>query len=279
MAKYIRRKYRSRVRKYRPVKAAVRRAVVKAKAKVFNKKVLRVIHQQAENKISRVTNYGGSASGMLSVPDAPRTTGADCFPIIPSISETATAGTFYRSGQKIKARSLVVKGYYAYTPNVTVSTENFNHIGIRIMVVSPKNVRDQTSIVSNSGSWIQNLLQNGSTTQQFSNSVPSSLYLPFNGENIIKYYDKVHYLHNDYMLQTTASGITPLPTNMLFKHFTIRIPMKNKTLMYDQSINSGLTPTNFNPVLMVGAVQMNGYANTATLGKFFYTSELQWEDL
>lgn len=274
MAKYIRRKYR-RVRKYRPVKAAVRRAVVKAKAKVFNKKVLRVIHQQAENKIARTVNNGLSTS-TISVPDAPRTTGVDCFPIVPSIP---TSGTFSRIGEKIKARSLVVKGYYMYTPQVTVNTTAFNHLALRIMIVSPKDVKDITSITSNSNSWIQNLLQNGSTTQQFSNSVCASAYLPFNQERITKYYDKLHFLNNEYLFQNTAAGDAPLITKGLMKHFNIRIPMRNKTLLYDSNINSGLTPTNFNPVLMVGVVQMDGFSNTVTAGKLFYTSELQFEDL
>lgn len=277
MAKYIRRKYR-RVRKYRPVKAAVRRAVVKAKARVFNKKVLKVIHREAENKIARTVNNGLSTS-TISVPDAPRFTGADCFPIVPQISSTPTAGTFYRIGEKIKARSLVVKGYYMYTPQTTVNTTAFNHLALRIMVVSPKDVRDITSITSNSGSWLQALLQNGSSTAAFSNQACASAYLPFNTERITKYYDKVHYLNNEYLLQATAVGDATLVTKNLVKHFTIRIPMRNKTLQYDSNVNSGLTPVNFNPVLMCGIVQMDGFANVTTAGKLFYTSELQYEDM
>lgn len=271
---------RRNVRKYtrRPAKRTVRRAIAKSRSKIFKKKVLSVIHKQAENKIARTVNMGLSTS-VIAVPDAPRVTGVDCFQIVPNISTTPAAGTFYRLGEKVKAISLMVKGYYIYQPSVTVSSENFNHMKLRIMCVSPKNVRDLTSITSNSGSWIQNLLQNGSTTQQFSNSVTASAYLPFNKENIIKYYDHVFDLNQDYLLQTTAVGITPIITKSLRVNFSFRIPIKNKTLHYDQSINTGLTPTNFNPVLMAGIVQMNGFANTTTKGSLFYTSELQYEDL
>lgn len=277
--RFFRRMSRKRVmRKRSPFSSLARKAVRKAKVKSFNKRVLKVIHKQAENKIARTVNNGLSTS-TIDVPDAPRVTGVDCFPVIPSVTSTPSAGTFYRIGEKIKARSLVIKGYYYYTPQTTVNTGRFNNLALRIMVVQPKEIRDLTSITSNSTQWIQQLLQNGSSTQQFSNSVTASAYLPLNSERITKYYDKVFYLNQDYILQTTASGETNLTTKGLIKHFSIRIPVKNKTLLYDANINSGLTPTNFNPVLMAGIVQMDGFSNLVTAGKLFYTSELQYEDI
>lgn len=271
-----------RSRKLRAIKpryyGAVAKAVRKAKTKRFNSRVLKVIHKQAETKRVRTVNYGLSTT-YIQVPDAPRVAGTDCFPVVPSMSPTPTSGVLYRIGESVKALSLIVRGHYIYTPNVTVSSENFNHMKLRIMCVTPKDSRDLTSITSNSTQWIQNLLTNGNSSQQFSNSVVSSAYLPINKERIISYYDKVFDLNQPFLLQTTATGINDISTKGLKVNFSFKIPMKNKTLMYDNAVNSGQYPTNFNPVLMACVTQLNGYANTTILGKLFYTSELAFEDM
>lgn len=248
-------------------------------SKVFKQKVLKVIHQQAENKISQNTNNSGLSTSVITVPDAPRTTGVDCFQIVPNVSSSPVSGTFYRTGEKIKVQKMKVKGYYYYTPSVTVSSTVSNHMLLRIMCVQPRNVRTLPDIQSNVGQWIQNLLQNGSTTQQFSASVVGSAYYPFNKENIIVYYDKLFQLDQNFILQVTASGEAVLNTKGIIKHFEFSLPVKGKTLKYDQSINSGLTPTDFNPVLMCGIVQQDGTTGSVTNGKLFYTVNMEWEDL
>lgn len=255
-------------------RGVVKKAVRKARNSVFRKKVLSVIHKQAENKIAQLTQ------AYTAVPDAPRTTGVDCFQIVPSVSSSPVSGTFYRLGEKIRLRSLVVKGYFTYDPSFVIGTTNLNNMGLRIMVVQPKANKNLTDIQSNANQFVQNLLQNGSVSQQFSNSVPGSLYYPINKEMLTVYYDKVSYLNQPYIQQVTASGEVVIDTNRLTKHFTIRIPVSNKTLLYDASMGSlGVNSTNFNPVLMFGVVQMDGFANAAIKGHVFYTSHMEYEDL
>lgn len=270
----FRRTYRKRKYIRRRKGGVVRKAVRRARSTAFKKKVLSVIHKVAENKISQHSQQ------FTLVPDVPRTTGVDCFQIVPSVTSTPSSGTFYRTGEKIKLRSLVIKGYYTYAPSAGVGSTHYNNMALRIMVVMPKANRNLTDIQSNTNQWIQNLLQNGNTAQQFSNSVTNSIYYPLNRELLNVYYDKLVFLNQPYQQQVTASGIMQLPTKDLTRHFHIRIPVKDKTLLYDASMgNTGINSTNFNPVLIFGLVQMDGYAGTSTNGGVSYTSHMEWEDL
>jgi len=247
-----------------------RRANKKNRAKAtgaFRKKVLSVIRAQAETKQAfhavQAVSYN---SGINAIGDATR--------IVPSIGQGT--GDFQRIGDQLKALSLTVKGAIVYNPSVgQYGTYANSRLGVRMMIVQPRQFNNLDDVQANAGAWLTFLLKKGGTTTAFT-GILSDLWAPINSDGIIKYYDKVFYMDAPY--QQTAVGSTTMgKSTRLFKH---TMKLRNKTLKYDSSISGGLNATNYAPVLLLGYTHMDGSApDVATTAiQLSYDTVFNYED-
>jgi len=236
-------------------------------SKAFVKKVQAVIHKNVETKQGyHAITAENFNSGIDSTSDIKR--------LMPNISKSTDDNG--RIGDQITARSLVVKGAIVYNPS-TLQYGTFANarLGVRLMVVQPRVYSNLDLIQSNAATWTQYLLKKGGTTSSFS-GVLSDLWSPINSDGIIKYYDRVFYLDAPY--QATAVGSVQLLNST--KLFNIRMKLRNKVIKYDSSVSSGIQPSNYAPVLVIGYAHMDGSAvDVATTAiQMSYDSIFDYED-
>ena len=64
------------------------------------------------------------------------------------------------------------------------------------------------------------------------------------------------------------------------KVFKIYLPIKNKLFKYDGAVNSGLTPTNYNPFLIVGYAHLDASIpdTVQTQVNVSFTSQMRYQD-
>ena len=102
-----------------------------------------------------------------------------------------------------------------------------------------------------------------------------------NKDAITVYYDKVFYVQNPFspavLFGAQQNLLMPLET---CKFFNVNLKLKNKTLKYDSAIDSGLTPTNFNPVMILGYCYLDGSSpdTVTTQISMSFDSYLDYED-
>lgn len=212
------------------------------RSKGFKKAVQRIINKNAENKesftnISNVTFNSGINSA------------ADIQWVVPDMTQGSADNQ--RIGHQIRARYLTVRGYVA--SNLTYTTSNQCRLGIRIMIVQPKPYPSADSVYDNATTWQAGLLKKGGTTTNFT-GVTSDLMAPINRDLITVYYDKVIYINTPYMITSEGSANTYNTVRFFSKKFKLR----NKLLRYDVNNNSGLSPVNWNPVLICGYCHLDG---------------------
>lgn len=169
--------------------------------------------------------------------------------ILPNISNGVTDNA--RIGDQVKLKSLSVRGHII--TNLTYNTYSQCRIGIRLMVVQPKLYTSLSAISANALTWLPLLLKKGATTTNFTGAV-SDLYAPVNTDVITTYYDKIIYMQSPYIAGTNTGDVSGSRTT---KFFNIKFKVKNKLLRYDAGENSGLTPVNFNPVLIIGYAHLD----------------------
>lgn len=278
MAKYsrVRKGYKKRYnRKYRPVRAAVRRAVVKAKQSVFKKKVMKVISSVAEDK------HAAKVQTPTVIPDVPVI--SSIFQLVPDTSVNANDNG--RVGDEILAKSLSIKMSLNHITPASINVNDHIYYGVRVMIVQPRQFRGLTQIQANSDTWLSSLLRDGGSKVAWTKNNPRSMYLPINSDEIITYYDRKYFEH---IPRINASGT--LPTSYIYeltnprstiKELSLNLKVNRKKFKYDATVNGGLTPTNFNPVLIVGICNMTGYTNaTSDSGMYFsYAATLTYEDV
>lgn len=198
----------------------------------------------------------------------------DCKRLVPNISQGTADNA--RIGDQVKAQTLSCKGAVVYNPSTgQYGTYANSRIGVRMMIVQPRQYNNLDDVQSNAGTWTAYLLKKGGTTTAF-NGVLSDLWAPINSDAVIKYYDKIFYLDAPY--QVTAVGSTLMGKST--KLFNINLKLRNKTLKYDSSVSSGIQPTNYAPVLLLGYVHMDGSAadSITTALQLSYDSVLNYED-
>lgn len=248
-----------------PKKAKANRKGKTAPSKSFAKKVQSVINKNSENKQIYINGFLSFNSGINSAGDIQQ--------IVSNLGNGSA--DYQRIGDQIRGQTLSVKGWIAMTLSYLTSA-SASRIGVRLMIVQPKNFGALAEISANTGNWLGTLLRKGGTTTSFSGAV-SDLQSPINTDAITKYYDKVFYLNLPYS-QTAVGEASTVGSTRFFK---ISKKLRNKLIKYDSSIGSGLTPVNFNPVMLCGYVHLDGSAADVvnTQIQVNYDSVLQFQDM
>jgi len=248
-----------------------RRGVKRAKrakpSGAFRKKVLAVMRGQVETKQAfhavGPTSYN---SGINAIGDATK--------ILPSVSQGTNDSQ--RIGDQLTGLKLTVKGAIVYNPSTgQYGTYANSRLGVRMMIVQPRQYSNIDDVQSNAAAWLSLLLKKGSSSSAFTGTL-SDLWAPINSDYIIKYYDKVFYMDAPY--QATAVGSTVMGNSTrIFKH---TLKLRNKVLKYDSSVSSGSQPVNYAPVLLIGYTHMDGSgADTLTTAiQLSYDTIFNYED-
>lgn len=248
-------KFVNKSRKVSYKKKAVKKVKSKSvkPSKSLTKAVQKIIHKDVETKQAFTNQY----QQIQNYNSAINSSGDNNF-IIPNISQGSADNA--RIGDQIRAQKLTVKGHFItrFTGGTGTTYYQNCRIGVRMMIVQPKSWLNQGSISSNSGTWMNTLLKKGGTTTSFSGQI-NDLYAPINNDAITCYYDKVFYVQNPYSNAVFGSTMTNLlmPTGTT-KFFSKTFNLKNKLLKYDSSIDSGVTPVNYNPTLVLGYSYLDG---------------------
>lgn len=224
-----------------------KKTLAKASSKAFTKKVQSIIKADVETKqayhILPPTNFN---SGIDIVGDAIR--------VFPQISQGINESS--RIGNQLRAQTLKLTGAISWSPSAgQFGTFANARLGVRIFVIQPRNFSDTVSAMNNFTSWAPTLLQKGASTSAFTGAI-NDLWAPLNTEAFIKYYDKVIYLTGIY--QASASGQTQMIGAT--KIFKAVMKLRNKIIKYDNGISSGILPSNYAPLFLIGYAHMDGSA-------------------
>ena len=245
----------------------------KAPSKNLVKAIQAVIHKDVESKSVYTQQFATFFNSGINI-------STDCLPLIANMGNgTADAS---RIGDQVRAQRLRCKGFIIsrFTGGVATTYYQNCRIGVRVMVVQPKMYSSLGAIQANAGTWLPTLLKKGLTTVGFTGIVPD-LLADINRDAITVYHDKVFYLLNPYANTVIGSaGNTLLMPTETCKFFNLNMKLNNKVLKYDSSIDSGLTPTNFNPVVLLGYVYLDGSPpDTGTTNiSMSYDAYLDYED-
>ena len=243
---------------------AYRKRMGSKPSKSFAKKVQSVIHKDLETKMATnewaITAYnsGISATG-------------DIGKLLPNIAQGTTEAS--RIGDQLKAQKLDIRGHIIM--NVGYNTAQDSRIGVRVMIVQPKNLADYNSVFG-SATWLSNLLKRGTSTVAFTGLV-SDLYSDINTDAITKYYDKVFFMTSPYIPSTSTTQDLNRTTIRLFRKV---ITLRNKCLKFDTNVSGGIQPTNYSPCLLIGYAHMDGSSpdTVSTQLSAQWNSNLYYED-
>jgi len=250
------RKY-ARKSRYTTVKKAVRRV----RATNFKKKVLKVIQSQSETKQAYMEKDWTDFNSAISNP-------GDCMRIIPYINQGT--GDNARLGDQIRCQKIHIRGILQMVPQTNVNTYDNRKIAVRMMIVTPKSFPNWGQAGFNTATWMPYLLKKGGTTGGFNGSV-HDLYAPVNSDAFTTHFNKVIFLQQSAIFQSTASGVTSVDQSNLTYFFKHNLKVKNKLLKYDSNVDTGLTPTNYGPVLVLGYALTDPSASPDTL-----TTRVRW---
>lgn len=248
-------------------KAVARKVKSLSANRAFRVAVQKVIHKDVETKSAYHAVTGVSYnSGINVIGDATR--------VLPQV--TQGTGDSNRIGDQLRGQSLTVKGAIVYNPSTgQYGTYANARLGVRMMIVQPRQYSNIDDVQSNAAAWLSLLLKKGGSAVGFTGNL-SDLWAPINSDYIIKYYDRVHYLDAPY--QATAVGSTLMGRSTKF--FTINMKTRNKLLKYDQNVSSGASPVNYAPVLLIGYAHMDGSSpdTLTTAIQLSYDSMFNYED-
>lgn len=271
--KYFRRSKRyprKSSRKY-PRKSAVKTAIRKVRNSAFKKKVLSVIKSQAETKnVYMEKGWTDFNSAIASAGDAMR--------IIPFMD--VGSGDYNRIGDQCRLQKLTLKGIINLTPQTAVNTYDTRKLAVRIMIVTPKSFPNTDQALANATTWMGYLLKKGSIQTGFNGSV-HDLYAPVNTDAITCHYNKVFFLQQSAIFQSTASGVSEVNLEGVTKFWSKTFRFNNKLLKFDPNIALGQTPANYGPVLVLGYAFTDPSASPDTLTsrvRFHFSSNMTYED-
>lgn len=237
----------------------------KKPTKAFTKSVQKVIDRNMEDKQAYKSvvniNYNSGIDSQT-----------DLNSLVPSIAQ----GTSYSSriGEQVTAKRLNIKGYIL--GNLTYTAYSSCRIGVRMMIVSPKSYIGYDAAYNSATTWLGTLLKKGNASSGFTGTVNDFL-APINSDAITKYYDKKFYIRAPLVPGTLTGDVS---TSSSTKFFNIKLNLRKKLLKYDSSNNSGLTPTNYTPWLIIGYCHLDS-SNPDTVNtqiNLNFTSTLDYQD-
>lgn len=235
-----------------------RRKVTKRKItrRVIASKPLRdAIRKELRKNVETKHAYHTSGDGLTKFNSGITATG-DMMQIMPNISQGTADNA--RIGDQIRGQKLNVKGYVKFD---TTTSSGYNNQGnptvlCRLMVVSLKTKPNYTEATSSS-TPLSGLLKKGGTTTSFS-GILSDIYAPINTDLWTVHSDRRFYLNQDYLAQYGGGTqqIVGQDIKNTVKFFNISVKCK-KLMKYDANISSGVLPTNFGPMLLLGYSYLN----------------------
>jgi len=192
--------------------------------------------------------------------------------IVPNISNGTNDHA--RVGDQIHAKSLYITGHIL--ANLTFTNYSSCRIGVRMMIVSPKGYTGYDPAYNSATTWLAYLLKKGGAVSGFTGAV-SDFYAPINSDAITCHYDRKFFVRSPFAPLNLNGDMNTIGSTKFFK---IRIPMRNKLLKYDINVNSGLTPTHFNPFLILGYCHLdNSTPDTVdTQINLSFTSVMKYQD-
>lgn len=265
------------MRKYQ--KKGVRKNYKKRKArsskpsKALIKTIQKVIHKDVETKSAYVQQFNTFFNSGIN-------SGGDCLPLVGTITQGTTDNN--RIGDQVRAQKLRVSGHFISRFTGTTGTTYYNNcrIGVRMMIVQPKSFLSAGAIVANATTWQGQLLKRGSTITGFTGIIPD-LYSDINTDAVTVYYDKVSYIQNPY---SNAALFSPDPNLVMpsgtTRFFSKTINLRNKLLKFSSGIDAGATPTNYNPVMILGYAYLDGSSadSVTTQIAMSFDSYVDYED-
>lgn len=245
--------------------------------KIIDNEIKAVMAKNVENKQAYISNGDNLVwfnSGINSAGDMQQ--------LIPDVSKSVNDNG--RIGDQIKAKSLTLSGYMRYAPLPTITgtanTSTFSAIVARLMVVSLK-LRPNYPDINQGFASLNYLLKKGGSAVGFT-GVLSDIYAPINTDLWTLHHNETHYLTQDMLYQPQGGSLVGGMANIkdLVKFFKVTIPCKNKVLKYDDNVNSGKTPTNYGPVLVIGYSYLNGASPDSLSANLAvqYSTVLNYED-
>lgn len=247
-------------------KSTYRKRTVIRPRKQFKKAIQKIVNSNIETKVAN-TNTGSS----LVFFDSQIVAAGDIMQIVPNVTKGVQENN--RISNMIQAQKLVIKGYVRFNTLSNVNNK-YSQVAVRLFLVSLKQ-RSNYNDVQSSTTYLNVLLRRGGTEVPWSGLI-SDIYADLNTDVWTKHMDKVMYLSQDQMFTDAGS----IDTHKTIRFFRKTISCK-KVLRYDDTISSGLLPTNFAPILLIGYCYMNGaapdQAPVQNLG-LYYDSDLYFKD-
>lgn len=258
-------RYAKSALKKRPAKGKrVYRKRVAKPSKAFAKKVQAIISKNAETKASyHSLNSTGYNSGINSSSDI-----EFCCPnVAQGIHENE------RIGDQVRAQSLIVKGII--TQNLTSTYNSACRLGVRVMIVQPKLYTDRDEIRNNAAVWLGSLLKRGGVTSGYTGTT-QDFGSEINTDLITTYYDKKFYIS----IPTAVTAAGAMETKWTTKFWSASLKIRGKILKYTQAYQSGLSPTNYSPCLILGYTHLDGSSPDVVNTQVFmsYDAYLKYED-
>lgn len=230
------------------------------------KQIKRILHQDVETKVATnewpltIYNSGISATG-------------DMGKLVPNISQSTLENG--RVGDQIRGQKLDIRGHIIMNVGYNIAADA--RIGVRVMILQPKNLLDYNSVFGGA-TWLSNILKRGSGTFAFTGII-SDLYSDINTDAVTKYYDKTFIMTSPY-IPSGATSTTQDLNKTTVKLFRKTINLRNKCLKYDVNVSGGIQPTAYSPTLLIGYAHLDGSAPDTLFTQLSaqWNSNLYYED-
>lgn len=246
-----------------------RKAVPKPSSTMV-KQVEKIIHKNAENFTAYTALALTACNSAISVAN-------DIFPVVPQLTQGIQDNN--RRGDELRAQKLRIKGHIILAQGLSTTPSNCR-LAVRLLMVQPKAYSTIDAISANYGTWMPALLRKGGTNVGYTGIV-SDIYADLNRENVTVYYDKTFYMTLPYFAVSTSVGIGVQDLQKSTRFFSITKKLNNKLLKFDPAYNSGTTPVNFSPVILMGYAHLDGSTpdSIETQVSIAFDSYLEYEDL
>jgi len=252
-----------------------KRKVSRKPTSAFKKMVKSVISADVETKMA----FHTSSTSSLTLFNSGINSTGDYLRLVPLIAN-GTADN-QKVGNQIKAQALSVQGYLRATsiPNSNTS-QSLPQMVVRVFCVSLKEKSAWNNITS-STTPLTTLLDKGGATTAWT-GILSDIYAPVNRNVFTVHDDKLYYLTQNQMTGQVDATDPVIATNVreAIRFFKFNVKCKDRLIKYDSIIESGESPVNFNPFLLVGYAYLSGDAPdtiSTNLG-VHYNSVFKYED-